>query len=158
MNKVLKTNPIPAYLQLFSIFTGGIIIFLVFFVVLRKINKAVIFELNDMIAIVQTIVAIGTIIAAMLAWARKKMSKYELTDDSIVISKSGMTTRKKIYSFTNINSLGLKQGLMGSRYNFGDVYINMDRLENNVEVVLRHVEGPEAIVNDINQHRKSTRS
>jgi len=86
------------------------------------------------------------------------MSKYELTDDSIVISKSGMTTRKKIYSFTNINSLGLKQGLMGSRYNFGDVYINMDRLENNVEVVLRHVEGPEAIVNDINQHRKSTRS
>ena len=158
MNKVLKTNPIPAYLQLFSIFTGGIIIFLVSSVVLRKINKAVIFELNDMIAIVQTIVAIGTIIAAMLAWARKKMSKYELTDDSIVISKSGITTRKKIYSFTNINSLGLKQGLMGSRYNFGDVYINMDRLENNVEVVLRHVEGPEAIVNDINQHRKSTRS
>ena len=158
MNKVLKTNPIPAYLQLFSIFTGGIIIFLVSSVVLRKINKAVIFELNDMIAIVQTIVAIGTIIAAMLAWARKKMSKYELTDDSIVISKSGMTTRKKIYSFTNINSLGLRQGLMGSRYNFGDVYINMDRLENNVEVVLRHVEGSEAIVNDINQHRKSTRS
>ena len=158
MNKVLKTNPIPAYLQLFSIFTAGIIIFLVSSVVLRKINKAVIFELNDLIAIVQTIVAIGTIIAAMLAWARKKMSKYELTDDSIVISKNGMTTLKKIYSFTNINSLGLKQGLMGSRYNFGNVYINMDRLENNVEVVLRHVEGPEAIVNDINQHRKSTRS
>jgi hypothetical protein len=110
------------------------------------------FDISQLINLVRIVVIFGTLLAIMLAFSQSSKKKYELTDSAIVIYTSGLFSKKKMYRFANVNHLTVKQGVIGRRENYGDVIINMDRLENNVEVALRSVVDPELVVDTINEH------
>ena len=143
---------LPVYTQLISAFLGGMIIFVVSSFVLRKINKAIILEINDLILLVRVIVLAGTLFAMLLTWVQSKKQTYTLTEDSIILGKGGLMKSRKMYMFKNVNSLAVRQSMLGLRYGYGDVIINMDRLENSVEVRLRSVENPQQVADEIHSH------
>lgn len=145
MNQDIKKNSLPVYFKLLSVFSGGLLIFVVTGLVLRWINSVTIIDINFFVVLIRLLVTIGTLFAMLTVWVSFNRSKYTLTDEAIVVSRKGIIKHNTTYRFTNVNSISVKQGIMGSHYGYGDVKINMDRLESNVEVVLRNVVDPEAV-------------
>lgn len=146
MNKKLKTSHLPDYIQLGIVFLFGLIVFSVIGIVLRRINGAVPWDIEGLIVIVRSFVFIGILVALFVTWVRNNKGVYTLTDDAIIVETIGVRKIKKIYPFVNVNSLTMIQGMLGKRYGYGTVKINMDRHENNVVVTIKNAQNPTEIL------------
>jgi uncharacterized membrane protein YdbT with pleckstrin-like domain len=70
-------------------------------------------------------------------------SSYSITDESLIVSTSrpGIfgTSESSVYRYESIASISVKQDYFGKKYNYGDIVVNMPKVE---DVVLRDVANP----------------
>jgi hypothetical protein len=84
----------------------------------------------------------GWSIAALKLWFSWRAQFYEIGTESLIVHvKAGMWgTAQTIYRYESFISIRMVQGYWGKRFGFGDVYITIPKMEN--DVVLRDVVDP----------------
>lgn len=89
---------------------------------------------------------------ALALRAKWDKTSYALTDDAIVLSTKqlGGGGRKQLYRYDAILSVSASSGLWGGRYNYGDIALDIPRLDR--QVMLRHVANPEDVAEQIKSH------
>lgn len=82
------------------------------------------------------------VIGSMLARDKWRKTSYKLTDDALVISRGGMMGggNRQMYRYDAIIAIDVKQDMWGSRFGYGDVYVEIPRLGRHI--VLRAVTEP----------------
>ena len=57
--------------------------------------------------------------------------------------------QKQIHSIAALTSITLDQSSFGTRYNYGDIVLNLDRLGVNEQIVLKNIDHPDAVIKNI---------
>lgn len=104
-----------------------------------------------------------SMIGLWLVWfvlTKRKWDKsyYALSDDSLIIHKSGaLGSKQKMYRFDSILSVSVQRGPLGSRRNYGSIHVEIPRAVETV--ILQYVVNPEeqaeAIKSAIAHHSKT---
>ena len=101
-------------------------------------------NLERMIVVLSWIVvAITWCVSSWMSWRKWRAERYEVDQDSInVYQKNGKFGQSKaIYRYESIISARMVQGYWGKKYNYGDIYLTIPKLDR--EIVLRDVENPD---------------
>lgn len=82
------------------------------------------------------------LIGSMIARDKWRKTSYKLTDDALVVSRGNMMGggNRQMYRYDAIIAVDVKQDIWGSRYGYGDVYLEIPRLGRHV--VLRAIAEP----------------
>lgn len=77
------------------------------------------------------LVELFVIVYILLKWFYQY---YEISHDGIVYKKGILFSSKKIYAFKNIESVKLKQGILGKLFNLGTISIYLPVLKKNLHM------------------------
>lgn len=84
---------------------------------------------------------------------------YEVTDDAVIVhlnSAFKANTSQTIYRYDSIVSIRLTQGVMGRQYGYGNIYLTIPKIDN--EVVLKDIKQPVKQLSDIREHMQKPTS
>lgn len=93
-------------------------------------------------AVVSMVIIVGWIVSSLKLWLNWNSKKYEITKDAFIVhGKSGKWgSSQAIYRYESIISIKMTQGFWGKKYNYGDVHLNIPKLDK--ELVMYDIERP----------------
>lgn len=86
---------------------------------------------------------------AFKAWSGWKAIRYEIGEEALVIhAGAGMFgSVQNLYRYESIISIRMVQGYWGKKFGFGDIYLTIPKIDN--EVILRDIENPQQQILDL---------
>ncbi len=103
------------------------------------------------------VIFFGWAAQSLSSWNNWKNLRYEVDGESIAVyKKKGMFGRTKtVYRYESIISVRMSQGYFGKKYNYGDIYLTIPKLDK--EVVLKDIDNPDEPLSHV-QKAVSTKS
>jgi hypothetical protein len=148
---VLKRSPKGLQAQ---IITSGILALLLALVSNWVLDKLFGWTPNEG-GIIKTIALVviigGWAITSLKLWLDWKVKLYEITKDALIVhAKAGKWgSSQTIYRYESIISIRMSQGFWGKRYNFGDVFITIPKIDK--EVVMNDIQDPLEQLTEVQQ-------
>lgn len=139
----LKRSIKSMYYQMGAIVVLGLIFMLFASHIFRAFDDLFSADLSWLARMAKWIILAMIIMSILALRANKLRIQYSATPDSIIVRRKYFgTLRKDIYAIREVSSVSLRQSILGSHLNYGDIIVNMYRLGRTETLVLNGIENP----------------
>jgi hypothetical protein len=153
---IIKSST-PMILQMVVISIIGGVLFLLVSGILRAIGDIINFDASNLGNLVRLFVLLLVILAILSVYVNAQKISYSISATSLSVITSSLfgNKQKQIHSIAALTSITIDQSSFGTRYSYGDIVLNLDRLGVNEQIVLKNIEHPNAVVKDIRSKVKT---
>jgi hypothetical protein len=144
-------------IQMASVTVVAVAVYLLMFFFINTLGNTLGLDLDWLRRFGGLIILGFTSVGLLGTWRRGHRYTYSLTPEGLVVEHvTGFMGGKihKVYPYKHITSLEIRQTMFGSRFNYGSIYVNMDKLEDPEKLALRNLVDPQAALRLIQDYMK----
>lgn len=162
MKMQIKKSQKLKELKVLSVAVIALLLVLLTSLMLRMIGSGIGVEgrttLGTLLRVIIVLVALGAVLAT---WLQDRYKQYTIDDDKLIISNHflGANGNKQIVTLSpsTVSKLELQQTVLGKKYNYGSITIEIDSVSGKELHTIASIDRPQEILAAIDSHLHASR-